>query len=120
MKKQIFNLLIIALILVSSLVFSSFGINNNDPNNPETNEGYTIIRTYEINGMVASKMITAYSDGNIETTPLKGLKAAYFEENIITIQNQLNKLKNNGYELISSNGGSSDNVVVNTYIFQKK
>ncbi len=60
-----------------------------------------------------------WEDGSIETHKLKEHKGSDFETNLITIHGKLNEINKKGYKLISSLGGSSDNAVVNSYLFQK-
>ena len=119
MKKFYFiSTIVVALIVIISM--SSFVITTQQNDNQTTEEGYVILRTTEIYGMMPSSIITIYEDGTVEKTALKKLNAKTMEENMLVIHSKLNELKNNGYKLVSTAGGSSDNIICTTYIFSKK
>jgi hypothetical protein len=109
---------IFAFMVIISL--SSFVFSTQQDDTQITNEGYVIVRTTEIYGMMPSSIITIYEDGTVEKTALKKLNAKTMEENMLVIHSKLNELKNKGYKLVSTAGGSSDNIICTTYIFSKK
>jgi hypothetical protein len=120
MKKQVLSVLAVLSILTVGIILTSFVIGENGGDGTSGDGDYLIVRTIEPGGMWPSEIIVVYEDGKIETFELKKFKGNNFVENVATIQSKLNDIKNKGYNLISSNGGNSDNMVVNTYVFQKK
>lgn len=116
-KTYLISISIIALVVL--ITMSSFVIAPQQNENQTTPDGYVMVRTTEIYGMMPSSMITIYEDGTVEKSPLKKLNAKTMEENLTTIHSKLNELKSKGYKLISTSGGSSDNIICTTYIFSK-
>ena len=119
MKKQFLSILIAVSFIVSGLVFSSFMVGDGDEGKQEVGGELVVVRTYEIMGSYPSQIIFAYQDGTTETVELESLKSKYFVSNLAIISVELNKLKNKGFKLISTNGGVNQGMVVNTYVFQK-
>jgi len=118
MKRTYFiSITLFALIVI--ITMSSFVLTSPQDDNQTTKEGYIIVRTTEIYGMMPSSMITIYEDGIVEKKSLKKLNPKTMEENLLTIHAKLNELKNKGYELVSTTGGNSDNFISTTYIFYK-
>ena len=98
---------------------SSFESTLQEDNTQTTEEGYVIVRTTEIYGMMPSSIITIYEDGTVEKESLKKLNAKTMEENLLAIHTKLNTVKNMGYNLVSTTGGNSDNIICTTYLFEK-
>ncbi|WP_109829680.1 hypothetical protein [Reichenbachiella versicolor] len=80
---------------------------------------YLIMRTVETTIFWPSQISIAYPDGKLEEIPLLGLKKKKLGENAALILKKINELKSQGYELVTSNGGNSDNAIVHTYVFKK-
>ena len=118
MKKNYrYSIAILALLVIFTL--SSFIFSTQQNNNQASEDGFIIVRTSEVYGMMPSSMINIYGDGTIEKTNLNKLNPKLMEENLIIIHTKLNEIKDNGYELVSSTGGNSDNFICTTYIFKK-
>lgn len=117
--KRIYFISITIFVLTVIITMSSFVFASQQDDNQLTKDGYVIVRTTEIYGMMPASMITIYEDGTIEKINLKKLNAKTMEENLLTIHIKLNELKNKGYKLISTTGGNSDNIICTTYIFSK-
>ena len=120
MKKIIISSLIIVLTISLGLVISSFVYGDDGENGTESGGNFIIVRSTEINGMNPSSLIIIDEEGKTEEISLKGLKTRNMAENLSVIHAKLNEIKNKGYTLVSSNGGNSDNIICNTYIFEKR
>lgn len=120
MKKQLLNIFIPVALVVFAILFSSFINGDGDEEKSDAGKDLVIVRTYEIFGRYPSQIIFAWEDGTTETVALASLKHQHFINNMSIIAVELNKLKNKGYELLSSNGGVNEGMVVNTYVFQKE
>jgi hypothetical protein len=117
--KRIYFISITLFALIVIITMSSFAFTSQQDDIQTTEEGYIIVRTTEIYGMMPSSMITIYEDGTVEKKDLKKLNPKTMEVNLLTIHAKLNELKNKGYKLISTTGGNSDNFISTTYIFSK-
>lgn len=116
-KYYLVSSLLIAIAII--LTFSSFNSSIQQKNNQDTEQGYVLVRTTEIYGMMPSSIITIYEDGTVEKEPLKKLNAKTMEENLFSIHSKLNSLRSKGYKLLSATGGTSDNIICTTYLFCK-
>ncbi|NOQ27116.1 MAG: hypothetical protein GQ564_17285 [Bacteroidales bacterium] len=117
--KRIYFISITIFALIVVITMSSFVFVSQQDDNQITKDGYVIIRTTEIFGMMPSSMVTIYEDGTVEKSSLKKINPKTMEDNLITIHSKLNELKNKGYELVSMAGGSSDNLISTTYVLKK-
>ena len=120
MKKQISVIAVLAAVLMLGIMLTSFTSGRSESDISSTESGYLMVRTIETTGWWGSKIIVLHEDGKSETFSLKTLATGNLEENVTRIHAKLNEIKKLGYTMVSSNGGSSDNGMVNTYIFEKK
>ncbi len=120
MKKQFSIIAVLAAVLMVGIMLSSFTSGRSISDTSSTESGYLMVRTIETAGWWGSKIIVIHEDGKSETFYLKTISTGNLEENAIRIHAKLNEIKKLGYNMVTSNGGSSDNGMVNTYIFEKK
>jgi nitrate reductase NapAB chaperone NapD len=122
MKKVLVSSLLVLSVLVVGLSVSSF-IADGDGEGDKTEAvsgDLVIVRMVEIWGLKPSKMIVTYENGESETIALKSFMLKNVSNNMEILMKKLNEFFKKDYELISSTGGNSDGVFVNTYILQKK
>ena len=121
MKKMILSSLLVLSILAIGFISTSFlGLDSKTSGDEGSSGDMVIIRMVEIWGLKPSKMVVSYGNGETEITPLKSFKINNIGNNMDILQNELNKFFKQNYELISSTGGNSEGVFVNTYILRKK
>ena len=121
MKKMIFKSMLVLSILAIGFISSSFLGSEGKTGDGEGESGdLVIIKMVEIWGLKPSKMIVSYGNGKTESTPLKSFMLKNLGNNMEILQKELDKFFKLNYELISSTGGNSEGVFVNTYILRKK
>ncbi len=121
MKKMIISSVFILSVLALGFISSSFLELDGKASKGEGGSGdLVIIKMVEIWGIKPSKMIVSYGNGKTESIPLKSFMLKNLGNNMDILQNELDKFFKLDYELISSTGGNSDGVFVNTYILRKK
>lgn len=120
MKKQISIIVALAAVLMLGIILTSFTSGRSESDTSSTESGYLMVRTIETAGWWGSTIIVVHEDGKSESIPLKKLHSDNFVENAVLIQRKLEEVRKQGYSLVTSVGGNSDNAIVNTYLFQKK
>jgi len=121
MKRIVLSSLLILSILAIGFISSSFlGVDSKTSGDEVVSGDMVIIRMVEIWGLKPSKMVVSYGNGETEITPLKSFMIKNIGNNMDILQHELDKFFKLDYELISSTGGNSDGVFVNTYILRKK
>ncbi|TVR38593.1 MAG: hypothetical protein EA392_08955 [Cryomorphaceae bacterium] len=77
-----------------------------------------VVRFYETGALAPSEAVISYSDGTHEVVDMKSLtgRTKNWEENAKIINEVLNRLRKQGYTLISSVGGGPD-MMLSTYVF---
>ena len=85
---------------------------------------FLIVRTFEMMRGTTTKSVLIVSDGTkeLKSIPLKGVKPKNLSFNLEIIIKTLNDIKDQGYILISTNGGGANSagVFMTNYIFQKE
>lgn len=113
MKKKSYLITIIALVVMIAV----FGFTNKS----ESNGGILTMRTSEVmNGLWDNSITIVYEDGKVEKVELKKLKMGDLSQNLILINENLNKIKSKGYKLISTAEGGAEDIIMTTYTFEKE
>lgn len=78
-----------------------------------------MVRTYESDNIAyPSVIIISYGDGKPETIKLENPRAKNYGYNAVTINQVLNNIRKEGYQLLTSNaGGGEGSSYISTYIF---
>ena len=83
--------------------------------------GILTMRVAEGSGPWDSSITIVDENGKIEKIELAKIKTGNMSENLVTINQQLNKIISNGYKLVSTTGGIEGVVVlITTYTFIKE
>ena len=120
MHKYHYSIILIIGILLGGFAISSFKTSPQQEEDPIAKGDMVIIRTIEIWGLKPAKMIVSYNNGESETVSLKGFGMKNVGHNLNILRDKLNGFLNDGYTLISSTGGNSEGIFVNTYILRKE
>ena len=114
MKKKSYLITITAFVALIAI----FGFTNK----PESNGGILTMRTAEaMSGVWDNSITIVYEDGKVEKVELKRLRLGDLSQNLVLINENLNKIKSKGYRLISTAmGGDAENVIMTTYTFEKE
>lgn len=103
--------------LLTLIVFTFIGIGN--VNAQEQSNQTVIIKVYEFSANNNSKIMVIEPNGTIVELKLDKMLSSG-EQNIIKIQNEINKWKNEGFIVDGISGGSGTNGVITTIILSKK
>ena len=88
----------------------------------EGNEKFLTVKVVETQGNLGGFMMIVDENGKQETIELEKLaaKKAPFVNNVIMINNTLNKIGDKGYKLVSQSGGGDQFCIFTTYTFVKQ
>jgi len=107
-------LLVITLIALTSLITFGFSGTTDDEGS------IVIVRTTEVvNGIWDNSMTTVYPNGAVEKVELEKLRTKDLNSNLLKINQHLNSIISNGYELNSVAGGNGEGIFVTTYTLSK-
>lgn len=109
-------LLITGVSLIVSL-FTIYGFTGKPASN-----GILTMRTLEIgNGMADNSISIVYENGRIEKIELSKLSGREHAQNLLIINETLNRIQSSGYRLISTAGGGDGlGSIITTYTFEKE
>ncbi|WP_018343857.1 hypothetical protein [Cytophaga aurantiaca] len=114
MKNKSFLITILASIAVMAVMFGF-------TNKAKSNGGILTMRTSEVmNGLWDNSITIVDEEGKVEKIELKKLKMGDLSQNLIIINENLNKIKSKGYKLILSAEGGSEGLIMTTYTFEKE
>ncbi len=117
MKNKSFLLTILT--IVALITIFSF------TNKVKSTGGILTMRATEVDkGLMDNSITIVYEDGHSENIKLKKIRGYDLSENLIIINENLNKIKSKGYRLISTTSGlvGDDmlNYIMTTYTFEKE
>lgn len=113
--KNKFMLITASLLIVSLSVIFGF-------TNKPASGGILTMRTLEVsNGLIDNGITIVYENGKVEKIELAKLTARDHDQNVVVINETLNKLQFAGYQLISAAGGGDGiSTIITTYTFEKE
>ena len=89
--------------------------------------GYATVRVFDCNksvgmgtGYISAKIYIVYEDGKTEEIPLLGYSEKNELENLITVNQTINKLKTKGYFLIAQYTTGEQGNLISDYTFLKQ
>lgn len=90
--------------------------------NKPASGGILTMRTLEIaNGIADNSISIVYENGKVEKIELSKLSGREHSQNLLIINETINKLQSSGYRLISTAGGGDGlNSICTTYTFEKE
>lgn len=106
---------ILVLFAVTALLFFPIGKVNAQEKNNQT----VIIKVYEFTANSNSKIIVVKPDGTVEENKLNKIFTSG-EQNAVDIQNEINKWRNEGFEIDGIAGGGLTTGIVTTIVLTKK
>ncbi len=84
----------------------------------EVTSDQIIVRSYETGVMQPSMIVVSYGDGKTETVDLNNVsKTKNWVENLSTIHTVLDRIRKEGYTLISTSSFGGDGIWGHTYIY---
>jgi hypothetical protein len=112
--KNKFVLITASLLIVSLSVIFGF-------TNKPASGGILTMRTLEANGMVDNSISIVYENGKVEKIELSKLSGRDHTQNLLIINETINRLQSSGYHLISTAGGGDGiSSICTTYTFEKE
>ena len=113
MKTKYYLITIIAFVAI----FILFGFSNERESSGEI----LIMRTSEAwSGNYDNSITIIYEDSKVEKIELMKLEVNDVSQNLKLINENLNKIRSNGYKLVSTAAGGDDRINLTTYIFEKQ
>ena len=114
MRKEAFVVVSSGLIIICSL-FWSFRTKTEGPKSLLT------MRTSEVmNGLWDNSITIVSEDSKVEKIELKRLKMGDLSQNLVLINENLNKITAKGYRLIATAEGGAEGIIMTTYTFEKE
>lgn len=108
------HILFAALIISGFLIFSSFS-------QQEQSNKYLLVKSVECwSGLVDSYIITIDENGKTEQIELEKFRPKNIASNAIKLNEVINKIGANGYELKSTTSTGDQNFIIKDYYFMKK
>lgn len=118
MKKSV-GILLAGLLLTAGI----FTLNaaTPEPAAPAAKPGDICVVRNTIGSAAWSKILTTYPDGSTEVVKLSNFDPQNFVHNNEVLTEVLNKVTDEGYKLVSTNGGGSGGgFVISYYVFEKQ
>lgn len=113
MKNKFMFITAVALIVSLGVIFGF-------TNKPDST-GILTMRTLESASMVDNGIMIVYENGKVEKIELSKLTARDHTQNLLIINETINRLQSSGYRLISTAGGGDGlGSIITTYTFEKE
>lgn len=113
--------------LIITLAFTFFSLAASAQKGPATETGYCLMRVFDVNkfaaqgaGFIGSRIIITYETGKQETITLEAYNEKTEPGNLKLVVENLNKLRKQGYILMSANSTGDQGNIVTDYVLLKQ